>query len=604
MENYSLLMGAAAVMKMAVEMAAVSMEKPSGHFPAPAVLDSWVLQDSVRVEEVALRQLLKRRLLGLASLDRTIARQRARVAGVLDCDASAQFFRIQSSKRLHRNHIGCLRNGDRVASDQGAKETLATDFYAELLVRPRPRDHDLNLAALGLPQVDLSSLDANFSEAEVWAAVKEMSANKSPGPDGLSWEFFRAFWPTVKMDILEAIQAVFLGKDQALERLNVAYLTLLPKRDGATELKDFRPISLVHSFAKLVAKILALRLAPKMAELIGDNQSAFIRGRCIQDNVCVLAFLLSIMRQRGFGSRWIRWIVALLRTASTRFLINGCAGPPFIHARGLRQGDPLSPLLFVLVMDVLAAMFLAAERTGAIRDLSAVGLKHRVSLYADDMVVFARPEVCELQAIRDILGCFGSASGLEVNFTKSTAAPIRCSPAALLQVTPLLDCPIKALPTTYLGLPLTVRKLTKTDLQPVIDKLAAKLAFWKARLMSWDGRVGYVQILQRKYSRNWVKSTPGVFFAELQKTGGVTKRDHGARHHGGAAEEGPRRLLTYLPPAKAFVENPCTESHDTENLLGSAAANPISGDSGDRLHTLRRGESSPEGSTSSCPPPD
>ncbi|KAM0829110.1 hypothetical protein ACQ4PT_067085 [Festuca glaucescens] len=144
-------------------------------------------------------------------------------------------------------------------------------------------------------------------------------------------------------------------------------------------------------------------------------------------------------------------------------------------------------------MDVLAAMFLAAESAGAIRDLSAAGLKHRVSLYADDLVVFARPEVRELQAIRDILRCFSSASGLKVNFTKSTAAPIRCSPAALLQVTPLLDCPIKALPATYLGLPLTVLKLTKTDLQPVIDKLAAKLAFWKARLMSRDGRVGYVR---------------------------------------------------------------------------------------------------------------
>ncbi|KAM0855446.1 hypothetical protein ACQ4PT_049767 [Festuca glaucescens] len=98
-----------------------------------------------------------------------------------------------------------------------------------------------------------------------------------------------------------------------------------------------------------------------------------------------------------------------------------------------------------------------------------------------------------IQERRRILGCFGSASGLKVNFTKSSTAPIRCSLAVLLEVSPLLDCPIQALSSTYLGLPLMVLKLTKMDLQPVLDKLAAKLAFWKARLMSRDGRIGYIR---------------------------------------------------------------------------------------------------------------
>jgi hypothetical protein len=226
----------------------------------------------------------------------------------------------------------------------------------------------------------------------------------------VSWEFFRACWATVKDDALAAVTAVSLGRDQGLGQLNSVLITLIPKRECAVDLKDFRPISLVHSFAKLIAKIMALRLAPRMADLVGRNQSAFIRGRCIQDNFVLVQqsirllhqrkvpslllkldvartfdsvswpFLLSVLRQRGFGPRWTRWLLMLLRTASTQVLAYGAASPTFLHGRGLLQGDPLSPLLFVLVMDIIDAMFRAAERANVLVDLGAFGLKHRVSL--------------------------------------------------------------------------------------------------------------------------------------------------------------------------------------------------------------------------------
>jgi hypothetical protein len=83
---------------------------------------------------------------------------------------------------------------------------------------------------------------------------------------------------------MAVIRAVWTGRDQGFEVLNEAFITLLPKKVGAVELKDFRPISLVHSFARLLTKILARRLASRMHELVDCNQTAFIRGRCIQDN--------------------------------------------------------------------------------------------------------------------------------------------------------------------------------------------------------------------------------------------------------------------------------------------------------------------------------
>ncbi|KAM0931032.1 hypothetical protein ACQ4PT_000540 [Festuca glaucescens] len=144
-------------------------------------------------------------------------------------------------------------------------------------------------------------------------------------------------------------------------------------------------------------------------------------------------------------------------------------------------------------MDVLDAMFRAAEHAGVLASLRTVGLRHRVSLFADDVVVFAKPGEQDLRAVRAILACFGDASGLVVNFAKSSAAPIRCDADTRDVIAPLLACQVKDLPHQYLGLLLSLRKPSRTDLQPVLDKLANKLAFWKARLMTRDGRVGYVK---------------------------------------------------------------------------------------------------------------
>jgi mannosylglycoprotein endo-beta-mannosidase len=402
-------------------------------------------------------------------------------------------------------------------------EAMATDFYVELLGHGQSWEHDINLNATGLSAVDLSGLEASFSAEEVWTAIRGMPANKSPGPNGFSWDFYQTCWSIVKDDVRAALQSIFLGKGQNFGRLNGALLTLLPKKDGAVDLKDFRPISLVHSFSKLLAKIIALRLGPRMPELVDANQSAFVRGRCIHDNFVLVQqsaralfrakvpslllkldvakafdsvswpFLVSVLRQRGFGPRLIGWIILLLSTARTRVVVNGSPGEPFAHGRGLRQGDPISPLLFIIVMNVVSAMFRAAEDSGLLSNLQMFGIRHRVSLYADDVVVFAKPSMEELQVVYGIIACFGKASGLVVNLQKSTAIPIRCTPQIVEEIAPVLACPIGKFPCRYLGLPLSLTKLRRCDVQPLVDKLAKQLPFWKARLLTREGRVVYVQ---------------------------------------------------------------------------------------------------------------
>ncbi|KAM0834875.1 hypothetical protein ACQ4PT_063313 [Festuca glaucescens] len=390
---------------------------------------------------------------------------------------------------------------------------MATSFFSELLGCGVARAHDISLLMARLPSTDHSRLEAAFSE--------DMPANRAPGPDGFSWDFYQHCWPIIQHDVVAALMDVYLDRGQHFEAVNGALITLLPETEGAVELKDFRPISLVHSFAKLLAKILALRLAPKMPDLVDANQSAFVRGCCIHDNFMLVqqsarslfrskvsslllkldiarafdsvswAFLISVLRQRGFGPRWIAWITLLLSSATTRVLINSSPGAPFAHGRELRQGDPISPLHFIIVMNVASAMFSTAESRGLLSDLQQYGIKHHVSLYADDVVVFAKPSMRELQVVVGI-HCFEAASRMVVNCNKSVAVPIRCSDEIIDMVGPALPCPLGQFPCKYLGLPLSLTKLRKCDIQPIIDKLARKLPFWKAKLLTREGRVAYV----------------------------------------------------------------------------------------------------------------
>jgi hypothetical protein len=116
-------------------------------------------------------------------------------------------------------------------------------------------------------------------------------------------------------------------------------------------------------------------------------------------------------------------------------------------------------MLFIIAMDVLAAMFRAAERANVLASLGVVGLRHQVLLYADDVVVFAKPERAEFLAERGVLDCFGEAAGLKVNFGKTFVTPIQCSEAALEIVRDSLLCQVVSFPIMYPSLSLSIQKL-------------------------------------------------------------------------------------------------------------------------------------------------
>jgi hypothetical protein len=165
----------------------------------------------------------------------------------------------------------------------------------------------------------------------------------------------------------------------------------------------------------------------------------------------------------------------------------------YSHQHGLRQGDPLSPMLFILVMDVLNSLISKASERELLQPILRRGTGQRVSIYVDDVVVFLQPHRDEMAMVREILRIFGVASGLVTNIRKGSVTPIRCQDQDLKLVQHTLPCSIVNFHCRYLGLPLSIRKLAKNDFHLLIDKIADYLPGWKAGLMHPADRVALIR---------------------------------------------------------------------------------------------------------------
>jgi hypothetical protein len=192
----------------------------------------------------------------------------------------------------------------------------------------------------------------------------------------------------VKNDVVAALNCMFFCQDSGFNSLNQALIVMLPKKVDVVEMRDYRPISLVHSFEKIFSKLLTAMVGPRMLELVAINQSAFICGRSIMDNFIFVQsaiktlhrkkaptiflkldlaraldlvswpFIMEVLCAHGFRELWCAWIISILLTSSSKIPINDHSTDRVWHRRVLRQGDPLSPLPFVINMDVFASLFL------------------------------------------------------------------------------------------------------------------------------------------------------------------------------------------------------------------------------------------------------
>lgn len=155
--------------------------------------------------------------------------------------------------------------------------------------------------------------------------------------------------------------------------------------------------------------------------------------------------------------------------ASTKVIVNGVPGRSFMHVKSLRQGDPVSPMLFVIAMDVLSKIMIKAVSMGVISTFTGIAAHQSVSIYADDVAMFVKPRELDLTFVWIVLQVFGAASGLRVNFHKSLAVMIHGDNFDKARVESLLHCRMDNFPWKYLGLQLAIRQLTRAEWPPMLD---------------------------------------------------------------------------------------------------------------------------------------
>jgi hypothetical protein len=189
--------------------------------------------------EMWLLRCLKKHYLALASLKRTIACLRSRISWIKEGDANSKIFHMHARHRKRKNFVAKIVSGVDTFTDHDEKAKAVDEFYFKLLGCKANKSFTVDLEYLGLPSHDLSDLDAQIDENEVLESIMQLPSDKALGLDGYKGRFYKVCWPIIKRDVIAVISAIWCRKFGQFGRLNTTFVTLIPEKEGAEEVKDF-----------------------------------------------------------------------------------------------------------------------------------------------------------------------------------------------------------------------------------------------------------------------------------------------------------------------------------------------------------------------------
>ncbi|KAJ8035265.1 hypothetical protein HOLleu_22431 [Holothuria leucospilota] len=378
---------------------------------------------------------------------------RSRVKYLEEGEKPSTFFFRQEKFRGSQKTIHSIRNKEGVSCNQ-KNDILAVfhEFYSDLYCKPsslveESQDVFLNSLSSPLNEDEKVSLEHPVSLNELWSVISKASRNKSPGYDGLPYEFYHHFFGLIGNDLLRVFNEIFCtGRMSRSQRMGI--ITLIPKGGDKEDPANWRPITLLNSDYKILSKVLQVRLAKILPSVINEFQSCGVPGRSIHSNLyvvrdiikwcqlkrssCALVsidqqkafdkvnweFLHSVLNKLNFGENFVKWVTILYNDICSRVLINGHLSDEVYMSRGVRQGCPLSPLLYVLYVEPIARHI---NRSECLRGFSIPGCKGRsvrLLQYADDATCVATCD-SDVHHFLRIFDLFQNATGGNINLNKS-----------------------------------------------------------------------------------------------------------------------------------------------------------------------------------------
>ncbi|KAA3469259.1 LINE-1 reverse transcriptase isogeny [Gossypium australe] len=456
-------------------------------------------------------------------------RQKARCDWLQFRDRNTKFFHCRTMQRRKFNRILALRisNGE-WRSEQNTLSDEAVKFFEDLYgENPNPMPDVPSDIFTSLKENDIDFLNKPVLNDEIKKALFDMAPLKAPRSDGFHALFFQSQWDLVGGDVCEWVQGIFDGK-KIEEDLNNTLLVLIPKKNNPEDFSQFHPISLCSVLYKIVMKVIANRFKVVFLNYISAKQAGFIAGRNISDNIIIAQEVIHSMRNKQRGKNWmvikldlekaydrVSWkfievslvaagipeklrkvIMSSISSSTMQILWNGVPSRSFKPVRGIRQGCPLSPYLFVLCMEWLGYLIKSEMKTSKWQPIrlsrSEPALSHL--FFADDLVIFSKAEMSQALLLKEILRPFCDFSGHKISSRKSNmffskGVDINLSD----QISHLFGYQKVFTLGSYLGVLLLHDRITKSTLNFVIDKVRSKLQNWDARQLSLAGCITLAQ---------------------------------------------------------------------------------------------------------------
>ncbi|KAI9162186.1 hypothetical protein LWI28_024695 [Acer negundo] len=454
-------------------------------------------------------------------------KQRAKVEWLKGGDRNTRFFHSKASARKARNRIQGLMDGNGVWRDSRTDiESITSQYFTDIFTSSNPSEVDLNYilddVVPKLSQSKSSFLDMKFTGDEVKKAIFDMSPTKAPGCDGLPAVFFQQYWESIGTSVVNACLCV-LNNGASVEGMNKTVIALIPKVQSPVRVTDFRPISLCNVIYKAVAKAMTNRLRLVLGEVISGTQCAFIPGRLISDNTIVgfeclhrlkrrkrkhgsmaikldmskaydrveWSFLSGMMRKLGFSEKWVELVMRCVSSVSYSMCINGDVCGNIRPSRGLRQGDPLSPFLFLFCAEGLTSLLDKAQENGGISGFKCSTGGPIIShlFFADDSLIFAKANDHNCNTIKNILERYAKASGQVINYDKSALCTSPSCPVAEGErLASLIGIKLVACHEKYLGLPCFTGRNKRKLFANIADRVWGRIKGWGEKLLSTGGK--------------------------------------------------------------------------------------------------------------------